>query len=128
MLQSCVNVGEAVDKAVAEGKDKFERLLSFLSENEELGEVSCTVSLTIGRLWPKVKDKRFFQKIKVINEYDETIAILRKRLQNWDQLDPTRAQLISSFLDVPRNLMSELKTNLQVLENAVDEKTLRNPG
>lgn len=124
MLQDGQNIGESVDKAIAEGKEKFRQFCSFLSENEELGEVSCTISLTVGRFRTKVKDKKFFEKIKVENEYGETIDLLRKRLQNWDNLKPTRAELINEIFRVPNDLISELKANLHILEIEIDEKNI----
>ena len=124
LLQNGHSLVESIDKATAEGREEFERFCSFLAENEEIGEVSCNVSLTVGRVWPKVKDIRVFRKIKVKNEYKKTINLLKKKLQNWDQLEPTRTELVNSFMRGIRNLISELKANLKTVHNMVSEENI----
>lgn len=124
ILQRNQNVGKAIDEAIAEGKDKFERFVTLLTDNEELGKVSCTASVTKGRLWTKVGDKKLFENVSVIHEYQETFDVLRKSLQNWDQMSPTKSQLIMEFLNPVRNLVSELNTNRQILMHWVNEKNI----
>ena len=121
LLEGGHSLQESIDKAIVEGREEFERFCSFLAENREIGEVSCTVSLTAGRVWPKVEDRRVFQKIKVKNEYEKTISLLRKRLQNWDQLEPTRTELVNSFMRGIKDLISELRANLETLGTHVTE-------
>jgi hypothetical protein len=120
-LERNQNIGKALDEAIADGKDKFERFLNLLIEKEELGKFSCTASLTKGRLWTKVGEKKLFENVRVIHEYQETFAKLRKRLQDWDQLSPTKSQLIMEFLNPIRNLVSELDTNRRILMHGVYE-------
>ena len=124
ILQRNQNVGKAIDEAIADGKNKFERFVNLLTENEELGKVSCTASLTRGRLWTKVGDKKLFENVSVIHEYRETFDLLRKSLQNWDQMRPTRSELIMEFLNPIRNLVSELNTNHEILMHLVTEENI----
>lgn len=124
ILQRNHSLPDSIDKSILEGREKFERFCSLLAGFEELGEISGTASVTMGRLWTKVKDKRFFSKIKLKNDYDKTIDSLRKRLQNWDQLEPTRTQILNSLLRVPRNLRSELKANSEILGSEITEESI----
>lgn len=87
-----------------------------------MGEVYCTVSLTVGRFRTKVKDKKLFDRLRVTVEYEETIDLLRKRLQNWDNLRPTKGGIINELLNIPKNLIAELDTNHSILGNTIDEK------
>lgn len=124
ILESNHYVEKAVDEAIVESKDEFDRFCSLIGEREELGEASCTALITVGRIWTEVREKKFFEKIKAKNEYEQTIHHLRECLKNWDHLYPTRTELVQRFWSCPRDLISELETNLQVLGNEVSEKTL----
>ena len=121
-LQDSQNTEQAVDKAIDVGKDKFERFHSFLLENKELGEVCCIVSLTVGRFRTKVEEKKFFDRVRVTVEYKETIDLLRKRLQNWGNLRPTKGGIINELLSIPKDLIAELDTDHSVLGNVIYEK------
>jgi len=124
ILDPSLKINDIITKSLQRSKEEFERFCDFLEKSQELGEVSCTVALTKGRFRTKVKSEKLFEKAPVEIYYNTAIASLRDCLHRWENLRPTKAELLGEVERGLKELLSESKENLQTLENPVDEKNI----
>lgn len=124
VLDLSLKVDDIVAKALEKSKEKFESFCDFLDKSQELGEVSCTVTLTKGRFRTKVAEEKLFKTITIANHYDEALSSLRKCLHRWENLKPTKAELLNKMRRDLEGLIRESKGNLEILERAVGEQSI----
>jgi len=117
VLDPSLKVREIVAKALERSKEKFRGFCDFLEKYQELGKVSCILTLTKGRFRTKVTKKKILENITIANRYDEAISSLRNCLCGWENLNPTKAELLSKIMRDFEQLIVELKGNLPLLGN-----------
>jgi len=123
-LDPNLTVDEMVTKAVERSKEEFEKFCEFLDKSEELGKVSCAVTLTKGRFRTKVKTEKLLENVTVANRYDKTISALRNCLRRWENLATNKAQLSDKVRRDSEELIRELKNGFSICSKKVDEKSI----
>jgi len=123
-LDPNLRIKDMIDKSLQRSKEEFERFCDFLEKSQELGEVSCTITLTKGRFRTRMKSEKLFEKAPVENHYSMAIASLRNCLHRWENLDPTKAELLGEVERSLNDILSELKENLKILKNPIDEQNI----
>jgi len=122
VLDSNLKIEDIVAKSLQKSKEQFERFCDFLEKTQEFGKVSCTIILTKGRFRTKVKGEKLFEDVPIEIHYNEAISSLKDCLHRWEILQPTKAQLLDEIERGVRGLIGELRQNLKVLKNPVDEQ------
>ena len=128
VLDPKLKVNDMISRALEKSKESFKKFCDFLDHSQELGKVSCTITLTKGRFRTKVKDEMILEDIAVVNEYDEAVSFLRNCLFRWENLRDTRVELRNMLVRDIEDLIRELKGNLSALENQVAEYEVSHKG
>ena len=115
VLEPNLKIDDIVEKAGEKSKEKFTSFCDFLDESQELGKVSCTITLTKGRFRTKVTEERIFENLPIVNKYNEAVLSLRGLVPKWKNLKPTKAELLNMLIKDREELTKELKGNLSVL-------------
>ena len=124
VLDLSLEVDDIIAKALEKSKEKFERYCDFLDRSQELGKVSCIITLTKGRFRTKLKTEELFKSITVTNHYDKAVTSLRTCLHKWEKLEPTKSQMLDVIKKDLERLIKELNADLKVSETKVDESNI----
>ena len=121
VLDPSLGVDDIITKALERSKEKFRGFCDFLEKSQELGKVSCIVTWTKGRFRTKVVKEKLRENIIVANHYDRSVSSLRDCMRQWEDLRPTRAELLNKLKRDFEQIVTELKANLSVLGNQLNE-------
>lgn len=121
VLDRSLKVDDIIEEVLERSKERFRRFCDFLDKSQELGKVSCTITLTKGRFRTKVTKEKLFENITIANQYDKAVSSLRDCLRRWENLRPTKAELLNEVMRGFEQLVGELKGNLLVLANPLSE-------
>jgi len=124
VLDSKLKIHDMILESLRRSKEKFERFCDFLEESQELGKVTCTIILTKGRFRTKVKSETLFQDVPIKINYVEATSSLRDCLDRWENLSPTKAELLNDLERGLKELTKELLDKLATLENSVSEENI----
>lgn len=124
ILDPNLKVDDMVAKALEKSKEKFKGFCDFLENSQELGKVSCTITLTKGRFRTKVTEKKLFENISIANHYVKALSSLRGCLGRWENLKPTKVELLNEVKRDFEGLTRELKENLIILGRTLHEHSI----
>ena len=124
VLDVNLKIDDIVEKAWDRSKEKFQSFCDFLDESKEFGKVSCTVTLTKGRFRTRVTNEKILENYSIENRYDKVVSSLRGCLHKWEDLSPTKAELLNKVKRDLEEIIRELKENLKILKRTVDEDSL----
>lgn len=98
----------------------FTKFCDFLDSTREIGNIICTAKLSKGN---DLKEKTIGE-YKIINNYDEALSSLRGCLREWENIGPTKNELVMELESSFRELRREIRANIEVAKTTVDEKTI----
>ena len=124
VLDPSLKINDLIIKSLQRSKEEFERFCDFLEKSQELGKVSCTIVLTKGRFRTKVKSETVFQDVPIEINYVKATSSLRDCLRRWENLKPTKAELLNDIERGLKELTKELLENLATLEAPVSEENI----
>jgi hypothetical protein len=96
-----------------------------LSKSKKLGTIDCAISFTKGRFRTKVVTEHLLRNMPLYNRCNHALVSLAEFLQNWENREPTRTQLLNEIKQDLHSVTRELKDNLVSLNREVQEQHIR---
>jgi len=114
-----------VEKALIRSKGMFTNFCDFLESTQEIGCITCTVKMSKGNDLKEVTIGEY----EIVNNF-KTVSLLRGCLLNWKNIRPTKNELVREIEGTFREIMREIRANIQVAimpvdENRINESKLR---
>lgn len=111
-----------VEKALEKSKKVFADYIDFLATTKEIGKIRCIAKLSKGN----GLEEKTLGEYAIINNYNEALNTLRCCLSHWDDLAPTKNDLLNTLEDRNRQLKREIAANTKIAKIEVDEKNITN--
>jgi len=121
VLDPNLKLDDIVTKAFEKSKERFERFYDFLEKSQEIGKVSCEITLTKGRFTTQIITETLLENEPVAIHCDKSLTSLRNFLQTWENLSPTRVDLLNKMKRDFEDLIKEMKRSSKASEMEVDE-------
>jgi hypothetical protein len=123
------DLGYLVNAAVDRSRERFTQFCELMETTKELGTVSCRLHVTKGRFLPSEGTTTLFEGKPIRNEFgmpegDNLRRRLRACLPEWEDLDPTNAQLFRNLTQPFHELILEVEENLKRLAPPVDRQNI----
>ena len=115
-----LKLDEIIAKALEKSKERFERFCDYLEKSQEIGRVSCKITLTKGRFSTRITSEKLLENEPVAIHCDKATSSLRSCLRRWENLSPTKTDLSDKMKRDLEDLIRELKDGLKVSEIEVD--------
>jgi len=123
ILEPSLKIDEMILKSAENSKEKFKQFCDVLANTRELGNVSCTATLTKGRFKTRVKTEKLGE-FQVINQSKNSFGFLMEALDRWEDLRPTKSELLNELTRHIKAITKELKKNKIALQNEVREANI----
>ena len=124
VLDPNLKLDDIITKALEKSKEKFEEFRNFLEKSQELGRVSCTITLTKGRLSTGIKTEKLLENEPVTINCDKAISSLRNCVHRWESLGSTKVHLLNKMKGDLQNVLRQLKASQKACADRVNEKNI----
>lgn len=124
VLDPKLKFDDIITTALEKSKERFEAFCDFLNKSQELGKLSCTITLTKGRFGTKIKTEKLLENESITINSDKAISSLRKYLHRWESLGSTRVDLLNKMKGYLEGLIRELRGDFIVCSDKVSEKNI----
>ncbi len=125
VLDSTQKIEDLIESAVRKSRKNFESFSDLMSKSKTLGTVNCTISFTKGRFRTKVVTERLVEKnTPLTNDVDTAYFSFNEILQKWENMKPTRTQMLNEAKGDLESITKELKDNLLKLNMEVRGQNL----
>jgi hypothetical protein len=124
VLEPSMNLDNMIDCAIKKSKEKFINFFMFLKKSEVLGTLGCDLTYTKGRFRTRIRAKRLFAKKPIKSQPTLAAAFFGELLENWEEVEPTRNNLLHTMAYSIQSLLDELKDNIRILGTKITDQNV----